>query len=186
MDNGIAIFVTEWGTVPANGGTGVNSMQTRLWMNFLRDNYISHANWSVSDKPGDEDHPIIKDNAGYSGLVNGQLTESGILVKDIIKNWNVTPVDIDPQEEGTTKFEAENAQLTGVNVVDEGSASGGQYVTGFTDNGDKIVFNNINAPSAGTYSLTIRYASGSFKENFIQVNNGNKVILILTLNQKEP
>ena len=50
LKNGIPLFVTEWGTVGASGDGAVDSAETDTWMQFLYDNNISHANWSVSDK----------------------------------------------------------------------------------------------------------------------------------------
>lgn len=171
MDKGIALFVTEWGTVDENGQGDVNYYQTDLWMDFLKENYISHANWAISDKPQPEGASVITDNAGIQGLKTGQLTESGRKVKDIIKNWNVPPVNLgeNPPIGGESiKLEAEEATLIGVNI-----SNNGQYVTGITDDGDKIVFNNISVSSAGTYPLTIRYACTSDKQNYVSINGGS-------------
>ena len=50
LDRGIALFVTEWGAVNADGDGAVNSGETNTWMNFLKSNNISHANWALNDK----------------------------------------------------------------------------------------------------------------------------------------
>ena len=49
LRNGIPLFVTEWGTVNADGNGGPNEASTREWMDFLLENNISHLNWSVND-----------------------------------------------------------------------------------------------------------------------------------------
>jgi hypothetical protein len=87
LSNGVAIFATEWGTVNADGNGGVNRAETEKWMQFFRDNKISHANWAVSDKA--EGSAIVQSGRGIDGLLNNQLTESGIYVKSIIENWSV-------------------------------------------------------------------------------------------------
>lgn len=85
MNNGIALFVTEWGTVNADGNGNPDNSSTQTWMNFLRNNDISHANWAVSDK--NEGASIVRSGRGINGLRNGQLTASGNLVRGIIRNW---------------------------------------------------------------------------------------------------
>ena len=76
LDNGIALFATEWGTVNADGNGGVNINETDAWMAFFKTNNISHANWSLNDK-----------NEGASLFTPGgswnSLTASGTKVKEI-------------------------------------------------------------------------------------------------------
>ncbi|HSC67416.1 MAG TPA: cellulase family glycosylhydrolase, partial [Cellvibrio sp.] len=50
LNNGIALFVTEWGSVNADGDGGVDAAETAAWLSFLKTNGISHANWSLTDK----------------------------------------------------------------------------------------------------------------------------------------
>lgn len=87
MDSGIALFVTEWGTSAASGNGGFNAAETRNWMDFLKENNISHVNWSVSAIGNTPD--IIQRGASVDGGWDDQsdLTESGRLLKDIISNW---------------------------------------------------------------------------------------------------
>jgi endoglucanase len=49
LNNGIAIFVTEFGTTEASGTGVVDSNQTDIWLNYLNTNNISWCNWSVAD-----------------------------------------------------------------------------------------------------------------------------------------
>ncbi|KAA1247040.1 cellulase family glycosylhydrolase [Aquimarina sp. RZ0] len=85
MNQGIALFVTEWGTVAASGDGDVDQDQTLVWMDFMKENNISHANWSISDKF--EGASVITGNGGVDGLLNNDLTSSGNFVKCIIENW---------------------------------------------------------------------------------------------------
>ncbi|HEY7883661.1 MAG TPA: glycoside hydrolase family 5 protein [Cellvibrionaceae bacterium] len=86
MNNGIALFATEWGTVNANGDGDVALEETLEWMAFFKDNQISHANWALNDK--DEGASVLKPGASVSGgWSDNDLTESGLLVRDIILNW---------------------------------------------------------------------------------------------------
>ncbi len=86
MNNGIALFATEWGSVNADGNGSSNISETEIWMSFFKENNISHVNWAVSDKP--EGASVVKSGQGVNGLKNNELTETGIFIKDIIKNWS--------------------------------------------------------------------------------------------------
>lgn len=88
MRDGIAIFVTEWGTVSADGNGGVDTAETDQWVKFMQDNFISHANWSVSDK--NESSGIILSGKGINGLKNGELSTSGEILKDLISDQRST------------------------------------------------------------------------------------------------
>ncbi len=91
LNRGIALFVTEWGSVNADGGGGVNAAETETWLNFLKTNGISHANWALNDKAEGASALVTgaSANGGWSGA---QLTASGSLVRNAIiaNNSNVT------------------------------------------------------------------------------------------------
>jgi endoglucanase len=90
LDLGAALFVTEWGSVNANGDGAVATSETTAWMQFLKARGISHLNWAVNDK-----------NEGASALVPGaspagswpanQLTPSGAFARQIISGWGAKP-----------------------------------------------------------------------------------------------
>ena len=84
--NGLAVFVTEWGTTQASGDGGVFEKETLEWMNFLADNRISWANWSVNNKG--EDSGVLKlnkDPLGKGGWALEDLQPSGVLVRSILR-----------------------------------------------------------------------------------------------------
>ena len=79
LGNGLPLFVTEWGSVNANGDGQVNREQTEAWMRFLRSNDISHVNWAINDKA-----------EGASAYLpeSMTLTPSGELAKGIVESWS--------------------------------------------------------------------------------------------------
>lgn len=85
LNAGLPLFVTEWGTIEASGDGDVDATETDIWMNFLRDNGISHANWALNDKA--EGSSALKPGTPASGWTDSDLTASGTLVKGIIANW---------------------------------------------------------------------------------------------------
>lgn len=61
-------------------------------------------------------------------------------------------------------YQAENATVVNAQIEASASASGGYYVGGINGSGDErsdsFVDFLVNVPSAGTYTMTIRYANG--------------------------
>lgn len=86
LDKGIALMVTEWGTVNANGNGSVAKEETLRWMDFLREHQLSHCNWALNNKK--EGASIFKPHTNPNGpWTDADLTESGAFVRDIIRNW---------------------------------------------------------------------------------------------------
>jgi len=86
IDNGLALMVTEWGTVNADGNGDVDPKSTKKWMEFMKENNITHCNWSINDKK--EGASALNPGASIRGNWNDtDLTESGKLAKSYIQNW---------------------------------------------------------------------------------------------------
>ena len=80
-------MVTEWGTVNADGDGPVDYDEVAEWMDFLCANSISHCNWAINDK--DEGASALLPGSSTTGnWTVSDLSPSGILVKDIVENWN--------------------------------------------------------------------------------------------------
>ena len=87
LENGIAIMVTEWGTVNADGDGKIDSESVAEWMVFLKKNKLSHCNWAINDKK--EGASVLYPGASTKGNWSDKdLTESGKLTKSYIINWN--------------------------------------------------------------------------------------------------
>lgn len=80
LNNGIALFATEWGTCESSGDGQYNFDETQIWLDFLQENSISDANWAVSDK--DEACSALLPGASGSGSWSlNDLTESGLFLR---------------------------------------------------------------------------------------------------------
>lgn len=87
IDNGIALIVTEWGSVDADGGGKVDAASTENWMDFMKKNNLTHCNWSINHK--DEGASALKPTANTRGNWSDEdLTVSGKLAKGFIEKWN--------------------------------------------------------------------------------------------------
>ena len=85
INSGLALMVTEWGTVEASGDGAVDRSSTQEWLAFMAQHDISHLNWSVHDK--DEGASVLRPGAStQGGWSDFDLTESGLFVRDIIRD----------------------------------------------------------------------------------------------------
>ncbi len=182
LNNGIALFVTEWGAVNANGDGGADQQETLRWMEFMRQNGISHANWSVSDKA--EGASVVASGTGVNGLTSNNLTATGRFIKDIIENWNSngggTPPN--PPTDNCTGngvsianiIQAEDfCEEKGIRTENTSDTGGGLNV-GYIDNGDYLRY-RVNIPTTGIYEIKYRVAS-IVNTGKIQFKNGNSVL----------
>lgn len=82
---GAAVFVTEWGTINANGDGDVATQSVREWVEFMDKHCLSNANWSISNKA--EGASIFKPGTSQTGgWSDDDLTASGKVVKEIVQN----------------------------------------------------------------------------------------------------
>ena len=83
----IPIFVSEWGVSDASGNGGVYLDEARKWIDFMNENNISWANWSLSDK--NESSALLINGSPNNSLDDNYLTESGKFIKQVMKEVNI-------------------------------------------------------------------------------------------------
>ena len=164
---GIPLFVTEWGTVNADGDGDVDETSTLEWMSFLEEHNISHLNWAVNDK--DEGASVLigteqgENNQGNWPL--NILTESGLLVRDIIRDWpaveqSTTPPQPEPLASIPGLIQAEDYERqSGIQTEDTLDIGGGENI-GFIAHNDYVEY-DVNVKQTGTYTLSMRVASNT-------------------------
>jgi endoglucanase len=159
LNRGVALFVTEWGSVSANGDGAVATAETSAWMNFLKARGISHANWATNDK-AEGASALVPGASTSGGWSASQLTPSGTLAKQIISGWSSTT---QPPPSGTViaTIQAESfSQQSGIQTENTTDTGGGRNV-GWIDVGDWLSYQNspVNIPVSGTYRIEYRVAS---------------------------
>ena len=83
MNNGIALFCTEYGTSSASGGGAYDPTEPHLWWDWLETNGISCCNWSMAALG--ETSAALQPGASPTGpWTDDQLKPSGKLVRDYI------------------------------------------------------------------------------------------------------
>lgn len=86
LDKGLPLFVTEWGTVNADGGGAVAEGETAAWVAFLKANEISNVNWSITDK-AEGAAALVPGAAATGNWSEAQLTASGARARAIVRSW---------------------------------------------------------------------------------------------------
>uniref|UniRef100_A0A914CKY1 Glycoside hydrolase family 5 domain-containing protein n=1 Tax=Acrobeloides nanus TaxID=290746 RepID=A0A914CKY1_9BILA len=87
LNKGLPLFVTEYGTVNADGGGAVDTNESNLWWNFLDENQISYVNWALDDKD-EGSAALIPGTTSQQVGDDSRLTASGRFVKDKYKSQN--------------------------------------------------------------------------------------------------
>jgi len=185
MNAGIAIMVTEWGTVNANGDGNVDTAETNAWINWMKQHNLTHLNWSVNDKV--EGASILQPGASSTGGWSAtNLTPSGTLVRDLIRDYSSDPGGGDNGGGGNTAcesaspfivsgtIEAENfCAQNGVQTQATSDDGGGENI-GWIENGDWTEY-AVNVSNSGEYLVELRVASQTAGGQIDLSLNGNKV-----------
>ncbi len=96
LDNGAALFVSEYGTTEYTGDGIIDTAEVNAWFNFLEENKISWCNWSIGDKA--EASAALKPGANAEGgWTDDEISFSGHIVRDKIRSYNsrLFPADED-------------------------------------------------------------------------------------------
>lgn len=115
MNNGIALFVTEFGTVNADGGGAVDQNSSNIWFDWLDQHKISHCNWSLCDKA--EGSATLTPGTGPNDNFASNLTTAGTFMFNRFTNncpvYEVAgPPNINRQPANVVVAEGETATLS--------------------------------------------------------------------------
>ncbi len=171
MNKGIALVVTEWGTVNASGDGAVDVAETNAWVDWMKQYQLTHLNWSLHDK--NEGASILRPGVISEGnWGQSELTESGQFVRDIVLDYNGSPTGGGDNGGGSDTcpsvavvslpgmIQAEDfCQQSGVLTQATTDVGSGENI-GWIDNGDWVEY-KINVAAAGVYTASFRVASNT-------------------------
>ena len=80
---GLALMITEFGLVEANGDGAIDEASSNAWWDWAEENDISWFNWSVTDK--DEGSAALRPGTPPSGWTQAQLTPSGRMLRERLR-----------------------------------------------------------------------------------------------------
>ena len=100
MNNGCAVFVTEWGTTKNTGRGALYLEESTAWLDFLADKKISWCNWSIGCAFGEASNALKMNTERLSvqeqlagHWPDGYLTDSGYYVRSQILGEPYVPRD---------------------------------------------------------------------------------------------
>lgn len=168
MNSGLSVFVSEWGTVNADGDGGVSG-NASTWLSWMKRHKLSGANWAVSNK--NEGASYFNGSAwNYSN--SGQWVNTNVfasLPKTYTACSGAAPVSSSSvvssssfvQPEGTTDY---------IDDLDDGDRfafTGGEWYA-YTDVGDDGASTVTNAPGAnGGYDVVIDGATAGRGNGYV-------------------
>jgi endoglucanase len=193
LNKGVALFATEWGAVNADGGGNVDESETAIWMDFLKQNKISHCNWSINDK--NEGASALSQGASGSGnWSSNNLTWSGSVVRNILKSYDYgklsdevsfsnAPIITRPKLSYTFKiaYTATQSRELIVSFLDNQGSVLATSKTQVNGSGEKdVVLNLSQLPTLSSdysYTCEIRPISGNASTNLEKKTISNVTIV---------
>ncbi|MBK8808270.1 MAG: cellulase family glycosylhydrolase [Bacteroidales bacterium] len=170
LNKGICLFVTEFGTCKNDGGNPIDTLESRLWFEFMDKHEISWCNWSIADKV--EAASAIPPGASPDGNWDpATLTVSGTIVRtELIKKWKQPEVvlsapkfSLSPQNQ--TVSEGATVKLTasayGVEPITFQWYKNGEILENQTD--DTLLLENISQTAIGQYYVVATNEIGSIQ-----------------------
>jgi len=171
-----ALFVTEWGSVNADGNGGIAYGYTEEWLNWMNENQLSWCNWAINDK--DETSSIF-----YS---DGSLREAGNYLKSILNGsapyaeWR--GAGSNNNNNNSTNNNNNNGSNAGISFTIEaekysymsGVEAAGDCV-GYIDPGDWMSY-EVDVETAGTYTVDFYVASAQGSSFNLEKNAGTEVL----------
>ncbi|MDQ0230785.1 carbohydrate-binding domain-containing protein [Metabacillus malikii] len=154
MENGVAVFASEWGTSEANGHNGPYLNEADVWINFLNEHNISWANWSLTNKnetsaafqPFELGKQAATDlDPGEDGVWSAkELTVSGEYVRARIKGVPYEPIDRTKEEFQTVIWDFNDGTLQGFGInpdspikdIQLANSNNALHISGLTNSND--------------------------------------------------
>lgn len=147
MNSGLSVFVSEWGTVNADGGGSVSG-NSSTWLNWMNDHKLSGANWSVSNK---------NEGASYFNGSAWNYSESGNWVNTNIfsklpKSYTAcsgTPIQSSSSVAQSSSSALPSGKTNYIDDFEDGdnyAYTGGEWYA-YTDAGDKGASSFNNKPN---------------------------------------
>jgi len=105
-----------------------------------------------------------------TGLVTTKSSGNASIIVTAANNNKIATCDVTVVDNGLTKFEAENATLSGINlVIDQPNYSGTGFVAAFGNIGNYVQF-SIKGATAGSQDIILRYATAMGSTLHLYVN----------------
>ncbi|CAK5087463.1 unnamed protein product [Meloidogyne enterolobii] len=154
LDNNVCIFVSEYGTVGATGGGGMDTASMNEWWTFWDKNKISYLNWAISNKG--EGSAALNPNTVASDVGNpDHWSADGKFVQSHLKNM----------DNGVSCDGNKGKYPSGDNVITTTKSPSKNIYPSGDDVPSTKSPNNINYPSGNNIILTTKSPSNGNNNN---------------------
>lgn len=184
LAQGLALFISEWGTTNADGGTVdsvVYTEESGQWLDWAAANNLSWCNWSVVNKA--EASAAFLPSAGAKGWwPDSVVSISGLWVRDQIRKvnapFNYVHLDPPPPDKPDTasipgRLQAEGfVAMSGIQS-ESGADTDGTDDIGYIEAGDWADY-VVNVTGAGPFYLHARVASNGSGGNLVLRNSAGE------------
>jgi len=87
IDQGLPLFVTEWGVGEADGNGEFDRNKTETWLNWMEENKLCWINWNITDKK--ETTALLEPRANANGnWKQDELTPAGQYIRKVLRGLN--------------------------------------------------------------------------------------------------
>merc|ERR1712048_1026899 len=109
LNNGVALFATEWGACSATGDGELDLEEAQRWLDFLQLHKISDANWAIGDK-SEACAALLPGSSSQGGWLEKDLSASGRFMRLSLRSFSPAPVPVpkpepEPEPESTDEPE---------------------------------------------------------------------------------
>jgi hypothetical protein len=109
MQNGLCIFVSEWGVSDSSGNGPFDVPKTDAWVQWMEENKLSWCVWSIADKR--ETSAALQPGASPDGnWKESDLTPGGKYIREKIKSLNKTDVPPPPPSAPVRALRLDNTE----------------------------------------------------------------------------
>lgn len=85
LDNGVAVFITEWGTTDSSGAGQVYAKESDEWLDFAKEKNLSWCNWSYGSDAIEGSNALYRPAANDGNWPDDVISESGLYVRDRLR-----------------------------------------------------------------------------------------------------
>ncbi len=169
LENGVAVFATEWGTSQASGDGGPYLTEADQWLEFLNAHNISWCNWSLTNKnetsgaftPLDIGQPATDLDPGADQVwATKELSVSGEYARARIKGIPYIPFDRTKEEFTTNVWNFNDGTTQGFGINGDSPIKSPIFTVSNQKNALKLTgMNNSNKISEASYWDNVRLSA---------------------------
>lgn len=163
LDLGAPLFITEFGLTIADGGSDglIDTVETKIWLDWADSNGISWVNWSIVDK-GEASAALISGASPEGGWAEDAISKSGKWIRNRLRARPAYEYDDIIPADGKSLpgvIEAESFTVKSEELKPEqtSDAGGGENLA-YTTSGAWAEY-TVNVRVAGEYTARLRVAA---------------------------